>query len=94
MHGQPGLPNERGLGSDVPEQDGSQVFKRKKKKIRSVMTAHAFNPIEGYFPSIAIAILFHACQLFHIVTVICLPVTDTEQGQVDHIHTLLCSEVC
>lgn len=71
-----------------------RYLKGKKKKIRSVMTAHAFNPIEGYFPSIAIAILFHACQLFHIVTVICLPVTDTEQGQVDHIHTLLCSEVC
>ena len=30
-------------------------------------------------PSIAVAILFHACQLFHIVAVICLPVIDTEK---------------
>uniref|UniRef100_A0A8C6I0M3 Uncharacterized protein n=1 Tax=Mus spicilegus TaxID=10103 RepID=A0A8C6I0M3_MUSSI len=28
--------------------------------------------------SIAVAILFHACQLSHIVAVTCLPITDTE----------------
>ena len=41
--------------------------------------------------SIAVAILFHACQLFHIVALTCLPVIDTEerlgseQGQAGHI---------
>jgi hypothetical protein len=30
-------------------------------------------------PRIAVAILFHASQLFHIVTVICLPIIDTEK---------------
>jgi hypothetical protein len=30
-------------------------------------------------PSIAVAILFHACQLFHIVAVRCLLVLDTEK---------------
>ena len=42
-------------------------------------------------PRIAVAILFHACQLFHIVALTCLPVIDTEerlgseQGQAGHI---------
>jgi hypothetical protein len=30
-------------------------------------------------PSIAVAILFHAHQLFHSVALICLPVIDTEK---------------
>lgn len=34
-------------------------------------------------PPIAVAILFHACQLFHIVTVICQPVIDTEKQLFD-----------
>jgi hypothetical protein len=30
-------------------------------------------------PGIAVAILFHTCQLFHIVAVICLPIIDAEK---------------
>jgi hypothetical protein len=47
--------------------------------------------------SMAAATLFHHCQLFHTVAVICLPVTDTEkyldpeQGHADHI---LCYVLC
>jgi hypothetical protein len=47
-------------------------------------------------PSIAVAILFYACQLFHIPAVTCLPVINTEksldaeQGHAVQ-HFLLCS---
>jgi hypothetical protein len=51
-------------------------------------------------PSTAVAILFYACQLFHIVAVICLAVIgtekqfDSEQCHADHISCYVLHEVC
>lgn len=46
-------------------------------------------------PKISVAILFHACQLFHIAAVTCLSVTDTEKWQLkDMLTTHLFCSVC
>jgi hypothetical protein len=40
----------------------------------------SLNIVETCPPNIAVAILLHTCQVFHIVAVICLPANDVENN--------------
>jgi hypothetical protein len=67
------------------------------------MTLMSPSPLVLSLPAevcILVAILFHGCQLFHTVAVICLPVIDTEkwldseQGHADPISCYVLYVIC